>query len=113
MTETVKGVYCAPPKEKHNFKINIKAANCLLCLIVAVVGVYYLTTINDLVVKSFVLQGLKERGSFLAEENKNFNNQIASLKSYNELAKRVKKLNMVAASDVQYLKISNDTLASR
>jgi hypothetical protein len=113
MTETVKGVYSAPLKEKHNFRINIKAANALLSLFVAVTGVYYLTIVNDLVVKSFVLQELKARSSFLQEENRDLNNQAASLKSYNELARRVEKLGMISASNVEYLKTSNDSLAAR
>jgi hypothetical protein len=113
MTESVKGVYSVTQKQKNSFKINIKAANAFLCLAAASIGIYYLTTINDLVVKSFVLQELKERSSFLREENEALNNKAASIKSYNELAKRVEKLGMVSAANVEYLKISNDSLAAK
>ncbi len=112
MTESVKGIYSIPQKENSCFKINIKALNCLLCLIAAAAGVYYLTAINDLVVKSFVLQELKANNSSLQEENKSLNNQVADIKSYKELAERVKALNMVSAADIEYLKVGDNSLAA-
>lgn len=113
MTESVKGVYSANKKIKSGFKFNVKAANCLVCLFIAAIGVCYLTTVNDLIVKSFVLQDLKNRSSYLEEESQNLGNQVAEVKSYNELAKRVDKLGMVSAANIQYFKASNNSLAVR
>jgi hypothetical protein len=112
MTETVRGFYCAPSKKNKYCRINIKAANAFLGLIIVAAGIYYLTSINDLVVKSFVLQDLKDRGVVLKEENLNLSNKVAAAKSYNELAKRVEKLGMVSTGNVDYLKIGNDSLAA-
>jgi hypothetical protein len=105
MTQKYEGVYSQKIEKKQPRWFNIKTLNILLVAVIVVGGLYYVTGINDLVVKGFILQELKTKVALLQEKNQNLNAETASLKSYNNLAKRITGLNMVAVDNVDYLKV--------
>jgi hypothetical protein len=87
--------------------------NGLLVAIIIVGSLYYVTGINDLVVKGFTLQELKNKATLLSEENQSLNVKVASLKSYNNLAKRIEDLKMVAVDNIDYVKLDTGVALAR
>lgn len=85
--------------------------NRILLFLIIIGGIYYMASVNDLVVKGFKLQELKTCSNNLINENKNINIQVMSLKSYNSLIERVEKLNMVSAADIDYIRVNKGGLA--
>lgn len=113
MTERIEGVYSTPMVDFGRKKISLKTVNKILLFLLFVSGVYYITTINDLVVKGFVLQDLKSKVEFKSEDNRILNARATSLKSCNELAKRIEGLNMVSSDKINYIKVNKWVLAAK
>jgi hypothetical protein len=107
MTQKFTGVYSQSIEKKRPAWQNIKILNGFLALVIIAGSLYYVTGINDLVVKGFRLQELNAKADNLAVENKKLTVATASLKSYNNLAKRIENLGMVAVDNVDYLKVEN------
>ncbi|HTW96265.1 MAG TPA: hypothetical protein VMD74_01230 [Candidatus Methylomirabilis sp.] len=106
MTQKNAGVYSPVISKKSTGLPKIKIINFFLLVLIVAGGLYYVTGINDLVVKGFKLQELKNKSGNLAEENRQLNIETASLQSYNNVAKRVGNLGMVAVDNVDYLKVN-------
>jgi len=113
MTERIEGVYSAPIMDSHQRKISLRAVNKVLALLLFVSGIYYITTINDLVVKGFVLQDMKVQAELLREDNRALNARAVALKSCNDLSSRIASLDMVAADKIDYIKVGKGVLAAR
>jgi hypothetical protein len=113
MTQKYEGVYSQKIENNRPSWLNVKSLNLLLVLIIVAGGLYYVTGINDLVVKGFTLQQLKTKVTLLQEQNQDLNVATASLKSYNNLAKRAQDLNMVAVDNVDYLKVDSGVAMAR
>lgn len=96
---------------KRNKKIKI--LNVFLLALIAITGSYYVALVNDLTVKGLKTQDLKNKVSYLREENRNLNVRVTSLKSYNNVAKKTEDLDMVAIEDVRYMKIPGEVLAKK
>ncbi|MDD4333177.1 MAG: hypothetical protein PHT51_03625 [Patescibacteria group bacterium] len=95
-------------------KLNYSILNKLIVFIIIVVGVYYVTGVNDLTVKGFELQKLKQQVSKLTEENKSYELKALTLKSYNNLTEKVKDKKMVSlGTDVDYLVVKGSVVAKR
>jgi len=86
-----------------NKKFTLKIFNKILLLLIIVSGVYYLACINDLSVKSFRIQELKQEISRLDNENNDFEVKVMSLNSYNDLNQKVNGLDMVAVGEIDYI----------
>ncbi len=113
MTERIEGVYsCAPMVNCATKKISLKTANKVLAFALFVCGIYYITTINDLVVKGFVLQDLKSKAGVLREDNRSMNDRVVALKSCNDLSSRIQALGMVSSDKIDYIKVGKGVLAS-
>ena len=97
------------PAKKKRF--SLKRFNQILFILIVIFGVYYLTCINDLSVKSFKMQGLKEEAARLNNENNNFEVIAMSLNSYNSLSRRVEQLHMVAVDKINYVDASVSAVA--
>jgi hypothetical protein len=113
MTQKFAGVYSQNIEKKQPCWLNIKTLNGLLVAIIIVGSLYYVTGINDLVVKGFTLQELKNKATLLSEENQSLNVKVASLKSYNNLAKRIEDLKMVAVDNIDYVKLDTGVALAR
>ncbi|MDD5527463.1 MAG: hypothetical protein PHO56_00615 [Patescibacteria group bacterium] len=113
MTQKYEGVYSQKIEKKRSSWLNIKTLNGLLLAFIIVGGLYYVTGINDLVVKGFTLQELKTKVTLLKEENQDLTVRTASLKSYNNLAKRIANLKMVAVDNIDYVKAETGVAMAR
>jgi hypothetical protein len=113
MTQKFDGVYSQNIETKKPLIFNITTFNYLLVGLIVVSCLYFVSGINDLVVKGFELQELKAQANSLTEENNKTNVQITSLKSYNNLAKRIENLKMVTVDNVDYLKVSGGVAIAR
>jgi hypothetical protein len=94
-------------------RLNLKIVNIFLGGSIIVLGIFYLVNVNDLTVKGFALKELKSSSNLLLSDNKDYEAKIMNLQSYNNLNDKVKKLNMVAVSDVEYLSVNTGTLARK
>jgi len=94
-------------------RLNLKFVNIFLGSLIAIIGGYYLVNINDLTVKGFALRELKSEATILTSENLDSETKVMNLQSYNNLNEKVKKLNMVAVGEVEYLTINQTTLARK
>ena len=113
MTQKYEGVYSQKIEKKPAAWFNIKTLNFLLVAVIVVGSLYYVTGINDLVIKSFTLQQLKAKAALLQDENQSLNAETASLKSYKNLASRIAGLKMVAVDNVDYLKVGSGVAMAR
>jgi hypothetical protein len=95
-------------------KINYSIFNKIIIFIIIIIGVYYVTGINDLTVKGFKLQELKQQANKLTEENKSYELETLTLKSYNSLTKKINDMKMVSlGTDVDYLVVKGSVVAKR
>jgi|WetSurMetagenome_2_1015567.scaffolds.fasta_scaffold174864_2 hypothetical protein len=113
MTQKFEGVYSQQIEKKQPAWLSIKTFNAFLLAIIVAGGLYYVTGINDLVVKGFTLQGLKAKAALLSEENRNLNVEMVSLKSYNNLAKRIDNFKMVAVDNIDYVRVDTGVAMAR
>ncbi|MBU2214629.1 cell division protein FtsL, partial [Patescibacteria group bacterium] len=93
--------------------LNLKIINLAILFIIIVSGVYYLIGTNDLTVKGFSQEKLREKNRQLAKENENLELSITSLSSYNNINSRIKNLKMVAVNNVDYLEVGVNVVARR
>jgi len=94
-------------------RLNLRLVNLVLGGIIFLVGGYYLVNINDLTVKGFALRELKSEATILASENLDQETKVMNLQSYGNLNEKVKKLNMVAVGEVEYLTVNQPALARK
>jgi hypothetical protein len=113
MTQKYEGVYSQQIENNNKSWLNIKNLNCFLLTMIILGGLYYVTGINDLVVKGFTLQELKTKAELLQEQNQDLNVETASLQSYGNLAKRIDNLKMVAVDNVDYIKVNSGVAMAR
>lgn len=91
----------------------LRKLNIGLFSVFVFVGVFYLVSANDLVVKGVVMQGLKNQAKSLGEDTRAYENKILALQSYGSLKARVQGLNMVAVGNVDYLTVKTSVLAKK
>ena len=94
-------------------RINLRSLNKILMLLLAVSFVYYLTSTNDLAVKSFKLKDLKTHMSDLQQENIDLEVQSASLASYQVLQEKIATLDLTATNNVQYIDATASMMAKK
>lgn len=100
-------------KTEISKQLNLKLVNLVLGSLVFLIGGFYLVTINDLTVKGFALRELKSEATILTSENLDKETKIMNLQSYGNLSEKVKKLNMVAVGEVEYLVVNQTALARK
>lgn len=111
MTNSVQSYANSGPKDHK--RLNLRIVNSLLGGLIVILGIFYLVNINDLTVKGFALKELRSESNLLASDNKDCEAKIMNLQSYNNLNDKVKKLNMVAVAEVEYLSVNNVVLARK
>lgn len=101
-------------KQKLKRKIfSFKIFNKILFILIIASSVYYVKGINDLSVDGFRVQELKKDINTLSSENKECELKIADLESLNNLDEKIKKLNMVAAGEINYITSSIEVVAMK
>jgi hypothetical protein len=91
----------------------IKNLNRILAIAIIATGVYYVTVANDLMAKGFELQDLKKEKQSLQRVNEQLNSQVASMRSYSNLASRTNELNMVSADNIDYITAGRSVVAKK
>lgn len=99
-------------RDKQKF-FKIKYLNRILLIITLALGVYYILATNNLSIKSFELNELKNEADYLSIENNEFKVKIISLESYDNLSKRIESLHMVKAGEVAYITAGQPTVAKK
>jgi len=97
----------------EGMKINLKVINRVLVLSIAVSFVWYLASVNNLAVKSFVIKDLKASTNEVASANKSLEAQVTALSSYQYLNQKVSELKFVPAGEVIYLTANNQLFAKK
>lgn len=100
-------------KKNKNKIFKLKYFNQCLFVLAAILSVYYVMAANDLSIKGFELNGLKNKINELSRENENFKLQTMSMESYNNLNERVAKLNMVAVDEIAYISGENQVVVKK
>lgn len=99
-------------KKISNF-INVKNFNKLLLCSIVIIGVYFLTTSNDLTVKGFELQRLKLESMQLQSEKETYLQKKITLESYYDLNKKISSLGMISAGNIEYISVSSSLVAKK
>ncbi|MDD5043240.1 MAG: septum formation initiator family protein [Patescibacteria group bacterium] len=84
-------------------RINGLNFNVIILVLIVAAGLLYLVQINSVAAKGFEIKDLEKRIETLKDDNKNLELKIAELQSHSYLAEKIKGLNMVAVSKVDYL----------
>lgn len=92
---------------------NLKNFNIILILVIISGGLNYLAGTNDLTVKGFELQALKKKSEIMKAENKDIEQRILALKSFESLNQRAEGLSMVSAGEIVYVAPGSGAVAMR
>lgn len=112
MTQIINGPVMAGNFKKGR-RVNLKAINLGLGVVITVCSLLYLFNISDLTVKGFALRELKARANSLASEKMANEEKVNSLQSYYSLNSRTKVLNMVAVGNIEYLTVASPVVAKK
>ncbi len=99
--------------ENENIKFNLVFLNKILFSFILILSSYYVMNINNLAIKGFALQELKQEVKELDEEKKTLNLEITYLRSYSCIDKKIKESNFVSVNNIEYFDSKEDTLAMR
>lgn len=101
-------------KKNKKFFLTFKNFNRFLFSLIIISGIYYVVSINNLAVKGFSLQELRQDVRLLNATNKEIDLEIMSLGSYNELSQRATEdLKMVAVGEIEYVTAVNGVVVKR
>lgn len=89
--------------EVGTIKINLKAVNSLLILLLSISLVYYLASVIGRSGQGFELRDLKLRAEALYTENTQLEARANAMKSMSSLKDKVRQLDMVAAGEANFL----------
>jgi cell division protein FtsB len=84
----------------------------LFCLIVFCI-VYFVASINDLSVKSFILHDLQAQAREIENKNQAIELEIMRLQSYENISRRAKENRMVAVDEVEYITVMDGVVAKK
>lgn len=90
-----------------------RASNFCLVMLLFLGGMYFLKSIDDLMMRSVELDQLKSRLEVLQLENKEKQAEKNYLESYENISSRLRDLRMVKISNIDYIKIGEDPLAKK
>lgn len=100
-------------KKKRRLKFNLKLLNKLLFLSVFSLGLCYVININNLAIRGFELQKLKLEIKELKEQEKNYDLEIAYLRSYSYLNDKIQDSNFVSVKKIDYFESKENVLAMK
>lgn len=76
-------------------------------------GVYSVTTINDLAIKGYAITELQKELNDLKNEKNVLGLKVAHLRSYDYLNGEITDLNFVVANNIEYIKIEDREVVAR
>ncbi len=98
---------------KNNKNKFLSAVNLCLVLVVVLGGLYFLKTMDDVMVKNLELEQLKTELNILQEEKQELDYKKNALGSYESISTRLEDLKMVKVTDIEYISIGEDSLAKK
>jgi hypothetical protein len=96
---------------KKNKTLSWLNATIVVCLAFSLI--YYVVGVNDLTVKGFDLQEKEIQVRALALENENYQDMVMAKESLNNVKSRIDDLDLVAVEDINYITITNTTVAKK
>lgn len=87
--------------------------NRVLACLILISGVYFIISINDLSIKSFVLQDLQVKVSELKNKNQAVELEVMQLQSYENISQRAKNNKMIKVADVDYITVMSGVVAQK
>jgi len=112
MTKTA-NYYKRAAEKNSKGRLNLRILNIGLFLTLATFAFFYLIGISDLTAKGFILQDLRSQNSELEESVAFYEQEVNSLQSFYVLNEQAKTLNMVAISDIEYIKAGSSIVAKK
>ena len=98
---------CPITKYQANPELKVRRFNLVIFSLLLIFSGAYLCLMNSVMVRGFELQKLKLKSQILADDNRNFELQVASLKSYDNLSQKLQQLQMVAVDNIDYLSVTS------
>jgi cell division protein FtsB len=98
----------SPKKHKTHRNQGIVFLNAVLIFAIIGLAVFYVHQVNNLVGVSYAIRGEKEKLAEEAAKNQKLETTVAQLKSPLNLEEMIKKLEMVEAGKIDYLKIEKE-----
>jgi len=77
--------------------------NYILLSIIILLGIFYLSGMNDISIKGYKIEKLNKQKNDYASTNEGLELKIISLSSYGNIISRVNGLKMVAVKEIEYL----------
>ena len=112
MTKTA-NYYKRSAEKNTKDRLNLRILNIGLLLTIATIAFLYLIGISDLTAKGFILQDLRSQTNDLEERRAFYEQEMNSLQSFYVLNEQAKTLNMVAISDIEYIKAGDTAVAKK
>ncbi len=93
----------------------IFSASCRFTLLTIVVlfGILYIVETNSVSTKGYEISDLERRLETLQQEHQRLTVEIAGYRSMKSIEERVKGMNLVSATDVQYVNVVGTAVARR
>ncbi|HOZ53263.1 MAG TPA: hypothetical protein PK142_01135 [bacterium] len=98
---------------KNNKNKFLSAVNLCLVLVVVLGGLYFLKSMDDVMVKNLELEQLKTDLNALQEEKQELDYRKNALGSYENVSARLDDLKMVKVTDIEYISVGDDSLAKK
>jgi len=98
------------PKQKTD-KLGLFNRCLFGCLLIC--GVYFVISINDLSVKSFILQDLQAKAENLRDRNQSVELEVMQLQSYENISQRARDNQMVRIEEVDYITVHSGVVAKK
>lgn len=98
---------------KQNKNKFLSAVNLCLVLVVVLGGLYFLKSMDDVMVKNLELEQLKTELNVLQEEKQELDYKKNALGSYENISTRLEDLKMVKVTDIKYISVGEDSLAKK
>jgi len=98
----------SPKKHKIHRSRGIVFLNAVLMLAIIGLAIFYVSQVNNLVGDSYTIRGEKDRLAEETAKNQKLETAVVQLKSPLNLEEMIKKLEMVEAGKIDYLKIEKE-----
>ncbi len=89
------------------------AMRVMLSLVVVVLGAAYVMETNTLATSGYEIHSLEQRISFLHSELQRLHTTVAEAQSMASIQKRLPEIQMVAVTDIIYLKLNNEVAVAK
>ena len=87
--------------------------NRFMFSLVAILGLAYVVSVNDISIKGFILEDLQREARVLKTQAEEKEFAIIKLKSYQNISQRAENMNMVKVDSVDYLVTKREEMAKK